>query len=175
MSFMKLLLHICCGPCSTPVILELAGQFDVVGFYYNPNIFPEAEYEKRRKSAQKVADKNKAELVVPEQTRDDFFEYIADITAKPERCYKCYRQRFESTAKYAKNNNFDIFSTTLLISPYQDHERLREIAQDVAEKYGLKFFYQDFRPLFPKSREMAREMDLYQQKYCGCKYSRKRK
>ena len=171
----KLLLHICCGPCSTPIIPNLSSKLEVTGFYYNPNIFPESEFVIRLDNARKVADFNGIRLVIPEQTREEYFGYIGETKKKPERCFLCYRQRLERTADYARENGFDAFSTTLLISPFQYHEELKKIGEEVGEEYGIKFHYQDFRPLYKESREISKELGLYLQKYCGCKFSRRRK
>ncbi|MDO8507857.1 MAG: epoxyqueuosine reductase QueH [bacterium] len=171
----KLLLHICCGPCSAPIIPNLNTKFDVLGFYFNPNIYPETEFEQRLASAKKVVEFNGIGLIVPEQERDDFFEYIGDTKTKPDRCLLCYKQRLARTAEYASENGFSHFSTTLLISPFQYHDKLKEIGEEAGKEFGIKFYYQDFRPLYKESREISRGLELYLQKYCGCKFSRKRK
>ncbi|RJO62326.1 hypothetical protein C4544_00590 [candidate division WS5 bacterium] len=171
----KLLLHICCGPCATPVIPNLNLKFEVSGLYYNPNIYPEGEFETRRDSAKRVAGFNGIKLIVPEQSRENYFDFIGEAKTKPERCLLCYRQRLSKTAHSAKENGFEYFSTTLLISPFQYHRDLRRIGEEVGKEFGVDFYYHDFRPLYAESRELAKEMNLYLQKYCGCKYSRKRK
>lgn len=171
----KLLLHTCCGPCATGVLPEIKKVFDTSGFYYNPNIYPESEYQKRLISAQNFFNLEKIKLIVPEQAREEFFEYIGEIKIKPERCLRCYTQRLSKTAEYAKENGFSYFSTTLLVSPYQDHESLKEVGIRIGEEHGAEFYYQDFRPNFKKSRDIAEKLELYLQKYCGCKHSRKRK
>jgi hypothetical protein len=171
----KLLLHICCGPCATPIIPSLKSEFEVFGFYYNPNIYPEAEFKNRLDSAKKVAGASSTKIILPEQKGDDYFSYIGETKNKPERCLLCYRQRLISTAEYAKVNGFNYFSTTLLISPFQYHEELKKIGEEISAELDVNFYYQDFRPLYSYSRELAKEMNLYMQKYCGCKFSRKRK
>lgn len=171
----NLLLHICCGPCATPIIPNLNPKFEVLGYYFNPNIFPETEFNQRLNSAQKVAEFNGIKLVIPEQSRDDYFSYIGETKQKPERCLLCYRQRLAKTAQCAKENGFDAFSTTLLISPFQYHDDLRRIGEEISKEYGIDFYYEDFRELYNESREISKNLDLYLQKYCGCKFSRKRK
>ena len=171
----KLLLHMCCGPCATPIIPNLNSKFEISGYFYNPNIFPETEFDQRLDSAKKVAVFNGVKLVIPRQKRDDFVDFIGETKTKPERCLLCYRQRLASTAEYAKENGFDLFSTTLLISPFQYHEDLKRIGEEVSKEYDLEFYYQDFRPLYRESREISSKMDLYLQKYCGCKFSKRRK
>jgi predicted adenine nucleotide alpha hydrolase (AANH) superfamily ATPase len=171
----KLLLHTCCGPCATPIIPNLNEKFEVAGFYYNPNIFPETEFKQRLSSAKKAAEINGIKLIVPEQDNGDFFKFINETRTKPERCILCYKQRLAKTAEYAKEHNFSFFSTTLLISPFQYHKELKKAGEEMSKNYGVDFYYHDFRPLYRKSREMAKELDLYLQKYCGCKFSRRRK
>lgn len=171
----KLLLHICCGPCATPVVPDLTLRFEVSGFYYNPNIYPENEFDMRLSSAKKVADFNGIKLTVPKQSREDYLYFMGETRTKPDRCLLCYKQRLSKTAQFAKENGFKYFSTTLLLSPFQYHDDIRKIGENVAKEYGVDFFYHDYRPLYRQSREMAKEMDLYLQKYCGCKHSRKRK
>lgn len=165
----------CCGPCATPIIPRLNETFEVHGFYYNPNIFPEGEYVTRLGSAKKVAIFNGTQLVVPEQERVEFFQFIGDKRIKPDRCIECYKQRLTATAKYARENGFTDFSTTLLISPFQYHDDLKKVGEEVAATFGLNFYYEDYRVHYKLSREIAKDMDLYLQKYCGCKFSRKRK
>lgn len=171
----KLLLHMCCGPCATPIIPSLNPKFEVSGYYFNPNIYPETEFEKRLDSAKKVAEANCVKLITPGQSRNDYFDYIDETKTKPDRCLLCYKQRLVKTAKYAKENGFDYFSTTLLISPFQYHEDLKGIGEEIGREFGIVFYYHDFRTLYSKSREVSENLDLYLQKYCGCKYSRKRK
>lgn len=171
----KLLLHICCGPCATPIIPVIKSDLDISGFYYNPNICPEIEFEQRLGSAKKVSESSGVDLIVPIQNKDEFFDYIGETKTKPDRCLLCYKQRLTKTAEYAKKNGFPYFSTTLLISPFQYHEELKNVGEEVGRDYGVHFYYQDFRPLYKESRKIAGEMDLYLQKYCGCKFSRKRK
>lgn len=167
---MKLLLHICCAPCALAPFLELVSkELEISGFFYNPNIHPLEEYEKRLKAVKSFSDKEKLSVIFPEYEPEMFFAKVSgrEKLAK-ERCPLCWGLRLERSASYAKENNFDAFTTTLLISPYQDHEQIKKIGFDLAEKYGLDFYYQDFRPLFGNSQTKAREQQLYRQKYCGC-------
>jgi len=106
---------------------------------------------------------------------ESYIDFIKRTKTKPERCLLCYKQRMAKTAEYAKENGFEFFSTTLLISPFQYHEDLKKIGEEVGKEFGVGFYYQDFRPLYKQSREVSKELDLYLQKYCGCKFSRKRR
>ena len=180
---MKLLLHICCGPCALYPIKKLLGdKFDkITGFFYNPNIHPPSEY-KRRKDAliQAVGngcDRSLPDVIVPQYKMDEYFKAVFSFVGeglKPsptERCQLCWGLRLSETASFAKANGFDAFTTTLLISPYQDHEKVKKIGEDIASKNGVQFYYQDFRPGFRDGQEQAKKEDLYRQKYCGCVFS----
>ena len=177
---MKLLLHICCGPCALYPIKELlCRKFDkVTGFFYNPNIHPPSEY-KRRKDALSVGTAHCAvptkmtgfEIIYPEYKMEEYFRKVLSKEDSPERCSLCWTLRLSETANFAKNNGFDAFSTTLLISPYQDHEKIKKIGESIAEENGIDFYYQDFRPGFREGQEQAKKENLYRQKYCGCVFS----
>ncbi|MBU1932861.1 MAG: epoxyqueuosine reductase QueH [Candidatus Omnitrophica bacterium] len=170
---MKLLLHICCGPCALYPIKKLANsEFkEVVGYYYNPNIHPPSEY-KRRRNVLRTAEKRLGLTVIyPDYRMEEYFRQVALKEDSPERCGLCWRLRLRETARFAKKNGFQAFTTTLLISPYQDHEVIRELAGDIAEEEGLGFYYADFREGFRASQQDAKEADMYRQKYCGCVFS----
>lgn len=155
----KILLHTCCGPCATYVNKWLKeNDFEVKGYFYNPSIRPELEYEKRL-------------LVMEFYATGVGLKVIYDCgqaITEPGDCINCYKIRLEKTAQIARDLNFESFSTTLLISPYQKHRLLKETGEEIGEEYGIKFYYQDFRVGYRQSRQMAREMKLYMQKYCGC-------
>ena len=161
---MKLLLHACCAPCSIQFAQALAYdgiQVDLL--WYNPNIHPYSEYCSRLDALRKFAGKKKLRLIIEEgltQRHED---------AKGlERCSYCYRVRLEKTVQAAAENGYDAFSTTLLISPYQNHELLRQIGDELTLTSGPEFLYRDFRSLFRKGQSQAREAGYYMQKYCGC-------
>lgn len=169
--FMKLLLHICCAPCSVMCIEKLRkNNIDVTGFWYNPNIHPYMEYKSRRDCL-----KEYSKLInLPVLYKEDYG--IRSFTKSvinniDNRCNYCYSVRLDATARYAKENGYDAFCTTLLISPYQKHEKIIEIATAVAKKYNINFYYYDFRPYFKEGQAKARAMEFYMQKYCGCIYS----
>lgn len=167
----KLLLHICCAPCSVMCIETLRAEgIEPVGYWYNPNIHPVTEYRARRDTLIQYAKDIDLEL----RLRDDYGlrDFVRAIYPELEnRCGVCYEMRLRKVAEYARENGFDSFSTTLLISPYQNHELLRQTAERVAGEYGVEFLYRDFRPYFREGQQKAREMGLYMQKYCGCVFS----
>ena len=168
---MKLLLHTCCAPCSIMCIETLRQEgIDPVLFWYNPNIHPFKEYKMRKNTLVEYADAINAKLIINnEYGLRKFIEAI--FPDFDNRCGYCYRVRLEETAKFAVENDFDAFTSTLFVSPYQNHELLKLTAEAVAEKYGVKFLYRDFRPFFKEGQEKARELQLYMQKYCGCVFS----
>ncbi len=169
---MKLLLHTCCAPCSVYCIDSLRNEgIEPVSYWFNPNIHPYIEYKTRRDTLIEYSKMINLELIINENygLREFCKEVIDDLD---NRCSKyCYRVRIEQTAKYAKENGYDAFTTTLLVSPYQNHEELKKICEEMAEKYDIKFLYRDFRPGFREGQNKARELGLYMQKYCGCVFS----
>ncbi len=168
---MKILLHICCGPCSVMSVKTLRELgHHVTGYWYNPNIHPYIEYKNRLNALIDYAESIDLDLLINDEygLKDFVKKAVEDETF---RCEGCYRSRLEETAIKAKTDGYDAFSTTLLISPYQLHERLKEIAEEVAKDVGIEFFYTDFRPHFREGQRLAREANLYMQKYCGCIFS----
>ena len=170
---MKLLLHICCGPCAIYPIKHLAGKkFDeIVGYYYNPNIHPPSEFKKRRDALKKAEKRLDFKVIYPPYVMEEYFRKISSKEDSPERCSLCWELRLLQTADYAKENSFDGFTTTLLISPYQNHELVKDISERIAKEKGIDFYYEDFRKGFRESQDKARELDVYRQKYCGCVFS----
>jgi len=180
---MKLLLHVCCAPCSVQCIEALASeniQPDL--FWYNPNIHPYTEYRSRRDTLRGFAEEKKLSLILEDEYGlRSFIRGVSALEAgspgespgekKENRCAFCYRLRLEKAARRAAEKNYDAFSTTLLISPYQNHELLRKTGEELAARYGIAFFYRDFRPHFRLGQARAREAGYYMQKYCGCIYS----
>lgn len=163
----KVLLHTCCAPCSTYVVDKLRrdGYEDITAYWYNINIHPYTEYKARLDTLVEYAKNINLPLIVePEYGIKDFIKNIADNIDG--RCYFCYYSRLEKTVQYAKENGYEAFTTTLLVSPYQKHELIVKIANELAEKYGVRFIYQDFREGFRLGQQMAREAGLYMQKYC---------
>ena len=168
---MKTLLHVCCAPCANQCVEVLRGEeIQVYGFWYNPNIHPFTEYRARRNCLRSYAE----EVQLPLIEKNDYAlrpfirEVAADIS---NRCGKCYEMRLFEAAKQAKEGGFDSFTSSLFISPYQNHELMAETAQKAAEAFGVEFLYRDFRPYFKAGQDYAREHEFYMQKYCGCVFS----
>lgn len=169
---MKLLLHTCCAPCSIYCIKSLREEnIEPTIYWFNPNIHPYTEYKERRDTLKKYTENIGINAIFDEEYKlKEFCKNV--INDLENRCVKyCYRVRLEQTAKYAKQNGYDAFSTTLLISPYQNHEALKEIGEEIANKYELKFLYKDFRTGFKEGQNKAKQLGLYMQKYCGCIFS----
>lgn len=167
---MDILLHTCCAPCLIyPLELLKLKDFKVTGFFYNPNIHPILEYNERKKAIA-LLDPG-IEVIYPDYLPKEFFRAVNLNEETPARCAICWRQRLAKTAAVAKEKGFKYFSTTLLVSPYQDHELLKKIGNDIAKEVGVEFYYTDFRPGFKKARDEARAKGIYIQKYCGCVYS----
>ena len=169
---MKLLMHTCCAPCSVYCIDALKEEgIEPTIYWYNPNIHPYMEYKARRDTLKEYTKSIGVNAIFDENYGlREFCKNVVDDLEN--RCVKyCYRVRLEQTAKYAKDNGYDSFSTTLLISPYQNHVALKKIGEEIAERYGLTFIYRDFRPGFREGQQEARELGLYMQKYCGCVFS----
>ena len=166
---MKLLLHTCCAPCSVYCIDSLRGEgIEPVSYWFNPNIHPYIEYKTRRDTLIEYSKMINLELIIDENygLREFCKEVIDDLD---NRCVKyCYRVRIEQTAKYAKENGYDAFTSTLFVSPYQKHEELKKVCEEMAKKYDIEFLY---RQGFREGQNKARELGLYMQKYCGCVFS----
>jgi len=146
-------------------------KFEVTGFFYNPNIHPFSEYNERKKALLDFSKKNAIDIIDLDYTPEDFFHAINLKENKPERCSICWRLRLTKTAETAKEKGFDYFSTTLLVSPYQDQELLRKIGEEVSRVLKVIFYYEDFRTGFRKARDSAKAQGIYCQKHCGCIYS----
>ena len=170
---MKLLLHCCCGPCAIACIESLGSESIIpVLFWYNPNIHPLTEYQSRHDALAALAGAKNLQLEeINEYGLQLFLTETGNAAEKPARCEICYRLRLEKTAEYAAEHGYDAFSTSLLISPYQQHEMICRIGTEAAAKYGIEFHYRDFRPVFREGQAKARSLGLYMQKYCGCIYS----
>ena len=167
----KLLLHTCCAPCSVYCVDSLRAEgIEPAAFWFNPNIHPYQEYRARREALREYTASIGQELILHgEYGLRPFVRAVAgDIEG---RCGYCYACRLEETARYAADHGFAAFSTTLLVSPYQDHGAITAAAQRMADRYGVAFLYRDFRPGFRQGQAKARELGLYMQKYCGCVFS----
>ena len=168
---MNLLLHICCAPCSVYCIESLRGEgIAPTGFWYNPNIHPYQEYKMRRDTLLDYAPTIGLPLYVREEYGlQPFVKAVAGDIAH--RCRYCYAVRMEETARFAADHGFTHIGTTLLVSPYQDHEGIRRAGEAAAARHGVTFLYRDFSVGFREGQEKARALGLYRQKYCGCVFS----
>lgn len=173
----NLLLHTCCAPCLIYPLSALKEKFEVTIFYYNPNIHPLAEYKKRLKTLRRYCFENKLNIIVDNYTPADYYKKIKVILrqaqdSKKKRCLECYKTRLQRTAEHATRLGFKNFSTTLMVSPYQDLIRISRIGQELANKYNLEFVAGDeWSKHFKEAQEKAKELGMYRQKYCGCKFS----
>lgn len=177
----KLLLHCCCAPCSSYVLEYLSEFFEITCFFYNPNISPQEEYDKRALELERLISvqphKYPVSLVVEKYNSEEFFAAVKGlekIKEGGERCFKCYRLRLEEAAKYAKEYNFDYFCSTLSISPLKNAQKLNEIGEELSEIYKIPHLPNDFKKKggYKRSVELSAEYDLYRQNYCGCVFSK---
>ena len=178
----RLLLHSCCAPCSSYVLEYLSEYFSVTVFYYNPNIFPAEEYEKRVKEQEalilRLPAKHRISFLEGPYEQERFYEMAKGLELEPEggeRCFRCYHLRLLEAAQMARAGAFDYFTTTLSISPLKDAEKLNEIGEKLAREYGVAYLNSDFKKRngYKRSIELSREYGLYRQDYCGCVYSRR--
>lgn len=178
----RLLLHSCCAPCSSAVLEYLSQYMAITVFYFNPNIFPEEEFLHRiaeqKRLISELPCKNPVQFMEQGWQSERFYFAIKGLENVPEggdRCFACYRLRLEETAKLAAEKGFDYFTTTLSISPYKNADKLNEIGEELAEKYGVKHLPSDFkkRDGYKRSIELSAEYGLYRQDYCGCVFSKK--
>jgi len=150
--------------------LEEEGH-EVTGFFYNPNIHPYQEYRNRKVALERYVELKAARVIYKDDY--DIEKYLRGALTAEDRCRFCYTMRLSETAKSAKSLGFEAFTTTLLISPYQKHEILNEVGKKIADDSGIEFYYEDFREGYGESRESAKALELYMQKYCGCIFSEK--
>ncbi len=163
----RIFLHICCAPCSTVVVPGLREEgFEVSGYFYNPNIHPWSEYRRRLDTLESWAAGESLDLV----TGDGYplEDNLGLLLSAGNRCAACFEDRLEATARKAMELGFGSFSTTLTVSPWQDHDLLRGAGESVAVSTGLRFVYRDWRPLYRRATGISRQLGLYRQPYCGC-------
>ena len=177
MSKDTVLLHICCAPCATSVIETLKNDgYEVIGYFYNPNIHPESEYQTRLNEFEKLASNMALQTIISTYTPEIWLEQTKGMEDEPEggnRCKICYGLRLEHTAKTALGKGYKFFTTTLSVSPHKPVNIINSVGQGVGEKYGINFLPYDFKKKdgFKKSIELSKKYNLYRQTYCGCKYS----
>ena len=180
----KILLHSCCAPCSSYVITFLTNYFDITILYYNPNIAPKEEYEKRKQEQIKLINtlntKHKLDFLDCDYDNDLYNNKIIGYEKYPEgssRCHICFNLRLEKTAILAKKNNYDYFCSTLTVSPHKNSKIINEIGQNLSQIHNIKWLYSDFKKNegFKQSIELSKKYKLYRQDYCGCIYSKRTK
>ena len=170
----KLLLHCCCAPCSSAVIEKLKEYFDITYLYFNPNIFPENEYVLRREQFEKLGVK----VIDIGYEHDKFLDLVKGMENESEggrRCNVCIAMRMDKAFEYAKSHNFDIVTTTLSISPHKNAEFINLTGENLEKKYKMKYLHADFKKEngFLRSTQLAKQLYIYRQNYCGCEYSAK--
>ena len=174
----KLLLHSCCGPCSTVCIERLKDQFDLTIFYYNPNIEPKEEYEKRKEEQQKVCKFFNVPFVDFDYDNENWLKFVEGLENEREggaRCEKCFLYRLNRTAIYAKENGFDVFGTTLSVSPHKNTNIINAVGEEISKTQQIEFLPESFKKKdgYLRSINLAKEMNLYRQNYCGCHFARR--
>ena len=181
----RLLLHSCCGPCSTAFIERLLPDYNVTIFFYNPNITDREEYEKRKEAQlkfinlynEKLSDKDKIQFIEGEYLPEEFYDVASEYASEPEggvRCTECFKLRLERTAQAALRTGNTVFGTTLTVSPHKNYNLISAIGWELSVKYNLEFLDMDFKKKagFQRSIQMSKEYGLYRQNYCGCEFSK---
>lgn len=178
----SLLIHSCCAPCSSYVLEYLSKYFNITLFFYNPNISPKPEFEYRVSELERLVGEmpldGNISIIVPGYNDREFYDTVKGFEHIPEggeRCFRCYKLRLAEAFKYAKENDFEYFTTTLSISPYKNAEKLNQIGERLAEEYGcVKWLPSDFKKKngYKRSIELSKEYNLYRQDYCGCVFSK---
>ena len=178
----KLLLHSCCGPCSSAVLERLRKYFKITVLYYNPNLDSKEEFDRRVIEQNHVASEldsyNGIDVVVVDYNSDEYYKAIAGYEDEKEggyRCKLCFDLRLDKTAQYARDNGYDFFTTTLSISPHKNSKLLNKIGEKMAKEYGVSYLYSDFKKKegYKRSVELSKEYGLYRQDYCGCEFSKR--
>ena len=172
-----LLLHSCCAPCSSSVLKKVCEFFDVTILYYNPNIYPLEEYEKRKKEQIKLCKKLNIKFLDCDYNENDFLFEVKGLENEIEggaRCNKCFYLRLNKTALLAKQNNFDYFGTTLTVSPHKNEQVINQIGKILQDKYQINYLFADFKKHdgYLNSIKLSKEYNLYRQNYCGCRFSK---
>jgi predicted adenine nucleotide alpha hydrolase (AANH) superfamily ATPase len=167
----KVLLHICCAHCAAwPVEHWRREGHEVSGFWYNPNVHPYSEHQSRLAAVRELAQRTGLGLIEADgYDMPLWFRRVA--WHEDDRCRHCFTLRLEAAARAAREHGCDAFTSTLLISPHQDHDLLKAIGEEVAAAAGVDFFYADLRKRYSDSRHLTKPLDLYRQQYCGCLYS----
>lgn len=172
----KMLLHSCCGPCSTVVIERLKEEYDLTVFYFNPNIEPKEEYEKRKVEQKKVCDFFNVPFIDFDYDNAGWHKFVEGLENEKEggaRCEKCFMFRLDRTALYAKNNHFDIFATTLSVSSHKNSLVINKVGGEISKKYDIEFLPESFKKKdgYLRSINLSKQLNLYRQNYCGCNFT----
>ncbi len=181
----KLLLHSCCGPCSTAVIEQLMDEYEVTIFFYNPNITDREEYEKRKQTQlfflqqynEQKPGREQVHFIEGDYEPNLFYQTVEGFESEPEggeRCTHCFRLRLEKSAQIARMQSFHLFTTTLSVSPHKNYRLICQLAEELEKKYGVLFLAKDFKKKagFQRSVALSKEYALYRQNYCGCEFSK---
>ncbi len=183
---MEILMHMCCGPCSCYPAKKLrAENFEPVGYFFNPNIHPYQEWRRRLRAAREFAEKIEMKLHVDNHYRlREFLAKVSNVVGAIDdedtvkfsdgfhrRCKICYAWRLSEAARFAAENNFEVFTSTLFYSVHQNHELMKNIAEGVAKNFGVDFYYEDFREGWQEGIDLSLQLELYRQNYCGCIFS----
>lgn len=171
---MKILLHVCCGPCSImPAMILTQADHEITGFFHNPNIHPLAEYLRRREGAGQCAANLKIPMLYDDAAWDlaDWLERQLPVAKSGQRCQSCIEPRLKATAAKAAELGFEAFSSSLLYSRYQPHGFIHAKGAEIAAAFGLEFVYQDFRPYWQEGIDISKAWEIYRQQYCGCIFS----
>lgn len=175
----KLLLHSCCAPCSSYVLEYLTKYFQITILYYNPNIYPKAEYDRRKDELKRFIKVCNYEIPIIEakyckEEYDLVVRGLEHLKERSERCFRCYELRMREAASYASKYKFDYFTTTLSISPHKDSHQINKIGKKLEEEFSVSYLYADFKKKngYLRSLELSKKYDLYRQDYCGCIYSK---
>lgn len=177
----RLLMHCCCAPCSTTAIFSFFHDYDITLFYYNPNTYPLEEYNKRKVEVLKLIDKLKLEgieigFIETEYDSENFENKVCELQKEKEggkRCEVCFYLRLSKTAEIAKEKGFDLFATTLTVSPHKNAKLINETGENLSKTHNIEYLSADLKKNdgYKKSVELSKKYDLYRQNYCGCKYS----
>jgi len=173
----KIVLHACCAICSGyPISYLKELGYDVIVYFYNPNIYPFEEYQKRLEAERTLCKHFDVELVEGKYEPQEYFDYVKGFENEPEkglRCDKCFELRLKKTAEFAKSINVDVFTTSIVISPHKNYVKLSEIGENIAKILGINYLSVDFKKKdgFLKTNKISRELGLYRQNYCGCKFA----
>ncbi|HZD60175.1 MAG TPA: epoxyqueuosine reductase QueH [Anaerolineae bacterium] len=165
----NLLLHTCCGPCFIFPHSLLKVEYNITSYYFNPNIHPSMEYMRRMEALATYCKSEGVELRVGDYNPEEYFRQVAGNES--DRCRICYSIRLGEAARFAAEKGYDLFSTTLSVSPYQKHNLIEMVGTEVANTYGIEFKYWDFRSGFRSGQDRAKELGMYRQPYCGCIFS----